>query len=105
MYNSSMTFEDIEKTMREKLSYAPQLGAKIKFNFGDEGVIFIDGTQSPAIMSNEDESADTTFTCSLELFEKIANGTQDPTMAYMMGKLKIQGSMGQAMKLASLLSD
>ncbi len=100
-----MTFENIEKTIRDKLSYAPQLGAKIKFDFGDDGLIFIDGTQSPAVMSNEDEGADTTFSCSLELFEKIADGTQDATMAFMMGKLKIQGSMGHAMKLASLLGD
>ena len=100
-----MTFEDIEKTIRKKLSYAPQLGAKIKFDFGDDGIIFIDGTQNPPIMNNEDCSSDTTFICSLELFEKIADGSQDATMAFMMGKLKIQGSMGHAMKLASLLGD
>ncbi len=105
MYNICMTFEDIENAIREKLCYAPQLGAKIKFDFGDEGIIFIDGTQSPATMSNEDEEADTTFFCSLDLFKKIVGGSQDATMAFMMGKLKIQGSMGYAMKLSSLLSD
>ena len=103
MYSLYMALEDIEKTISDKLSYAPQLGAKIKFDFGDKGLIFIDGTQNPAIMSNKDERADTTFSCSLELFEKIADGTQDATMAFMMGKLKIQGSMGHAMKLAALL--
>ncbi len=105
MYTVCMIFENIEKTIREKLSYAPEIGAKIKFDFGDDGIIFIDGTQNPAIMSNEDESADTTFCCSLELFQKIVDGTQDATLAFMMGKLKIQGSMGYAMKLSSLLSD
>ncbi len=105
MYSVYMAFDTIEKIIRDKLSYAPQLGAKIKFDFGDEGVIFIDGTQNPAVMSNEDEAADTTFSCSLDLFQKIADGTQDATMAFMMGKLKIQGSMGHAMKLSALLSD
>ena len=100
-----MTFENIEKTIRDKLSYAPKLGAKIKFDFCGEGIIFIDGTQSPAVMSNEDIDADTTFVCSVELFQKIIDGTQDATMAFMSGKLKVQGSMGYALKLSSLLSD
>ncbi len=100
-----MTFENIEKTIREKLSYAPQLGAKIKLDFGDDGLILIDGTQNPAVMSNDDDDADTTFVCSLDLFNKIIDGTQDPTMAFMTGKLKIQGSMGYAMKISALLED
>lgn len=100
-----MSFEEIENKLREKLSYAPQLGAKIKFDFGDEGLIFIDGTQTPPVMTTQDEEADTTFSCSLDLFEKIAKGQQDPTMAFMMGKLKISGSMGIAMKLSSILED
>ena len=100
-----MTFENIENTIREKLSYAPKLGAKVKLDFGDDGIIHIDGTQNPAVMSNDDDDADTTFVCSLDLFTKIADGTQDPTMAFMTGKLKVQGSMGYAMKIASLLED
>ena len=100
-----MTFDNIEKAMKEKLAYAPKLGAKVKFDFGDEGIIFIDGTQSPAVMSNEDDDADTTFVCSTELFGKIIDGSQDATMAFMSGKLKVQGSMGYALKLSSLLSD
>ncbi len=100
-----MSFENIENKLREKLSYAPQLGAKIKFDFGDDGLIFIDGTQTPPVMSNEDEDADTTFSCSVDVFQKIVEGQQDPTMAFMMGKLKISGSMGVAMKLSSLLED
>ncbi len=105
MYNVSMSFTDIENKLREKLSYAPQLGAKIKFDFGDDGMIFIDGTQTPAVMNNEDEDADTVFLCKVDVFKSIVDGTQDPTMAYMMGKLKIKGSMGVAMKLNSLLED
>ena len=100
-----MTFDNIEKAMSEKLEHAPKLGAKIKFNLGDDGIIFIDGTQSPAIMNNEDCDADTTFICSAELLQKIIDGNQDATMAFMSGKLKIQGSMGYALKLSSLLSD
>ena len=33
---------------------------------------------------------------------KIANGEQNPTAAYMSGKLKVKGDLGQAMKLQKL---
>ena len=46
--------------------------------------------------------ADTTFTTSEENFEKIVAGEQNPTTAYMTGKLKIKGDMGAAMKLQKL---
>lgn len=98
-----MSLEKIENAMREKLQYAPQLGAKLKFDFGDDGVIFIDGTQNPAVLSNEDEDADTTFVTTVDVVNGMIDGTQDPTMAFMTGKLKVKGSMGYALKLSSLL--
>jgi putative sterol carrier protein len=46
--------------------------------------------------------ADTTITTSGETFDKIVAGEQNPTTAYMTGKLKIKGDMGAAMKLQKL---
>jgi putative sterol carrier protein len=46
--------------------------------------------------------ADATFSASEESFEKIVAGEQNPTTAYMTGKLKISGDMGAAMKLQKL---
>ena len=46
--------------------------------------------------------ADVTITTSSETFDKIAAGEQNPTTAYMTGKLKIKGDMGAAMKLQKL---
>jgi putative sterol carrier protein len=46
--------------------------------------------------------ADTTISASEETFAKIASGEQNPTSAYMTGKLKIKGDMGAAMKLQKL---
>ena len=43
-----------------------------------------------------------TFSSSEESFEKIVSGEQNPTTAYMTGKLKIKGDMGAAMKLQKL---
>ena len=46
--------------------------------------------------------ADATISTSQEVFEKIVAGEQNPTSAYMTGKLKLKGDMGAAMKLQKL---
>jgi putative sterol carrier protein len=46
--------------------------------------------------------ADCTISTSEENFMKIVSGEQNPTTAYMTGKLKIKGDMGAAMKLQKL---
>jgi putative sterol carrier protein len=46
--------------------------------------------------------ADATIQTSGETFGKIVAGEQNPTTAYMTGKLKIKGDMGAAMKLQKL---
>lgn len=100
-----MSIESIVEAIKQKFAFAPQIGAKIKIDMGDDGIIFIDATQSPPDMSQDDADADVTLHCSAELFEGVLNGTQDPNIAFMMGKLKIEGSMGLAMKLNSILGD
>ena len=47
-------------------------------------------------------AADTTISTSDENFMRIVRGEQNPTSAYMSGKLKIKGDMGAAMKLQKL---
>ena len=56
-------------------------------------------------MSEEDGDADCTLKCSIDTFKAILNGTQDPNIAFMMGKLKVKGNMGLALKLNSILED
>ena len=46
--------------------------------------------------------ADVTIVASEDTFQKIASGEQNPTTAYMTGKLKVKGDMGAAMKLQKL---
>ena len=48
------------------------------------------------------DDADATISTSSETFAKIVAGEQNPTTAYMTGKLKIKGDMGAAMKLQKL---
>jgi putative sterol carrier protein len=46
--------------------------------------------------------ADATIETGAETFQKIVAGEQNPTTAYMTGKLKLKGDMGAAMKLQKL---
>jgi putative sterol carrier protein len=46
--------------------------------------------------------ADVTIRTSEETFSAIASGDQNPTTAYMTGKLKVEGDMGAALKLQKL---
>ena len=87
------------------MALAAGLDAKVKLDFGDEGIVFVDATQTPPEVSDEDADADLTLVTSVDTFKEILEGTQDPNIAFMMGKLKVQGSMGLAMKLNGILED
>ena len=49
-----------------------------------------------------DTGGDCTISTRPRLLEKVVKGEQNPTAAYMSGKLKIKGDMGAAMKLQKL---
>ena len=57
---------------------------------------------SVSVVEGMDDAADVTISASQEVFEKIISGEQNPTSAYMTGKLKLKGDMGAAMKLQKL---
>ncbi len=71
-----------------------------KFVIEGEGAVYIDASGARAA----DDEADVTLTASRETFEGLISGEVNPTMAFMSGKLKVDGSMGTAMKLGALLS-
>ena len=71
-----------------------------KFVIEGEGAVYIDASGARAA----DDEADVTLTASRETFEGLISGEVNPTMAFMTGKLTVDGSMGTAMKLGALLS-
>ena len=100
-----MSLDSVTEEIKGKMALAAGLDAKVKFDFDEDGIIFVDATQNPAEISHEDQEADCTLKCSLDTFKGFMDGTQDPTMAFMTGKLKVDGSMGLAMKLNSIIED
>lgn len=100
-----MSLDSLTDDLRRRATQNPPLGYKVKFDLGEDGLIFWDGTETPAKISNDDSEADTILRLTAENFEKLMSGALDPTMAFMLGKLKVEGKMGVAMKLSSWLGD
>lgn len=64
-----------------------------------EGSILIDGD---GVRAGEGE-AGVTLTASAETFRGILSGDINPTTAFMTGKLSVEGDMGMAIRLGSML--
>ena len=81
---------------------AAGLNASYRFDIDGAGSWLVEVDDGKVSVSEQDGEADTIITTSAETFMKIASGEQNPTSAYMSGKLKVSGDMGQAMKLQKL---
>jgi len=97
-----MTLEEATgKVSRLAAKNEGKVNAVINFKF-DEGIIHLDDTKSPTIVNNEPSEAPCTLKMTLDNFEKLLTGDLNPMMAFMSGKMKVDGDKGVAMKLASL---
>jgi putative sterol carrier protein len=72
------------------------------FDIEGEGQWLVTVADGSLNVSEGTGDADATIETSSETFAKIVSGEQNPTTAYMTGKLKIKGDMGAAMKLQKL---
>ncbi len=72
----------------------------VKFEISGEGSVLIDGDGVRA----SDDDADCTLTADADTFQALMDGSLNPTAAFMTGKLAVDGNMGIAMKLGSLLA-
>ena len=96
-----MTKADLLAKMQDAGAWLP--GKTIKIDFGAEnGVVFMDGANS--LVSDADQPADTTIKVSWEDFQSLASGALDGMTAFMTGKLKVEGDMGNAMQLQGIFS-
>lgn len=71
-----------------------------KFVISGEGAIVIDAGGARIA----DDDADVTLTADADTFRAIFEGDMNPTSAFMSGKLTVDGNMGMAMQLASVLA-
>ncbi len=81
------------------------LNARVTFDFGGDRCLVIDAKSTSPAISHEAADADCTIRLTLDNLGKLMAGALSPTLAYTMGKLKIEGSMGAALKVAALLEE
>jgi putative sterol carrier protein len=107
-----MTPEDIIlKKIAKKLHDHPEklkdINAAVAIHLtGDDGGRWvIDCTREPAQI-NKDEKAPVNMTICMKSsdFVKMTKGELNPQMAFLFGKIKIEGDLGLAMKLGGLLT-
>ncbi|MBV6639529.1 MAG: SCP2 sterol-binding domain-containing protein [Cyclobacteriaceae bacterium] len=98
-----MTLEEATaKVSKMAETHGGKFGSKVNFNFKGEGTVHLDDTVSPAKVILEDAEAPCTLVMELDNFEKLLKGDLNPMMAFMTGKMKVEGDKAVAMKLASL---
>ena len=95
-----MTKQELVQRMQDGQAWVP--GKRVKIDFGDQGPVMLDGAAQQ--VSEDDGSADTTIKVSWDDWQQLAAGQLDGMTAFMMGKLKVEGDMSNAMQLQGVLA-
>jgi putative sterol carrier protein len=92
-----MGVQEIAEQLRPRVE-SSDFDKSVKFDTGD-GVIVIDGKT----ISTTDAPVDCTISLTLDDLEELLSGDLSPTMAFMTGRIKVDGDMSVAMALSQLL--
>jgi putative sterol carrier protein len=99
--NARQFFETLESRAGGSSKVAG-LNATYLFDIDGAGKWTVRVDNGTVSVDEGEHDADTTIQASEDTFMKIVNREQNATSAFMTGKLKVRGDMGQAMKLQQL---
>ena len=94
----SERLESAAEALREKIGGSGFRGS-VRLDMADDGVLRVEDET----VTTGDGEADCTIAASIETFREMFEGALDPTSAFMTGKIRIDGDMGVAMRLAQAL--
>ncbi|GEO79948.1 SCP2 sterol-binding domain-containing protein [Pararhodospirillum oryzae] len=101
---------ETEKRLREALPRLDRLGAVVRLDLGAAGCWRVDA-RANAQMREEDEADEDdldgvacTVRLSADTLERVMEGRLDPVLGYTLGKIKVAGSRGVALKLVGALA-
>jgi len=95
-----MTKSEMATRLNDASAFIP--GKRVKLDFGDDGTVMLDGVAQS--VTEEDGAADTTIKVAWADWEDMSSGKLDGMTAFMQGKLKVEGDMGNAMQLQGVLA-
>jgi putative sterol carrier protein len=98
-----MSIETARAAITEKVASDSGLNATLKFDCGEDGAIYINGTAIPNTVSDSSAPADCTIKLTLANLEAMIAGDLAPTAAFMGGKLQVEGDIAIAMRLSRVL--
>jgi putative sterol carrier protein len=94
-----MNVAQLTERVRTAVGAESGLDATIKFNFGDEGIIYIDGKSTPNSVTNDDRASQIVISFTPETLTRILDKQLNPKVALMTGKMKLRGDLRIAMRL------
>jgi putative sterol carrier protein len=100
--------ETLAAALRARADLLRGLGYRVRFDITDsDACVLLDGTGvEPVIEAASPETeADTVLRLSGADLEKLIAGRLSPMLAFSTGRLRVGGSKGVAMKLASMLDE
>jgi ubiquinone biosynthesis protein UbiJ len=95
--------------MEQRAADLGRLGYRVRFDLTDteESILLDAAGPGPARLgpAGEEEAADTVLRLSTADLQKLIAGRLSPMLAFSTGRLRVEGSKGVALKLASLLDE
>ena len=105
------THSEVQKLVFEiteflKSSLAPDvtIGARLKFIYPGVGVVMVDGSKVPNVISNRDEDADCVVEIDPMVHLKLLHLEMDQGLAFRQGLMRISGDVAVAVRLGPLLA-
>ena len=109
MSSTAEIFAKIESSVHKNPEKATSINAVFQFNItGDSGgswaIDLREGTREHYVTEGNHDAPSVTIGMSDDTWTGIFSGAVNPMQAFMMGKIKVSGDMGLAMKLQNILS-
>jgi putative sterol carrier protein len=103
-YMSDLRIQALTRSLLIATERIDTLDAKLKFDLGVAGIVFLNGTVTPCEVNNVDGDADCVVEMDIGTLEEIMAGRTDSQTAFTQGKMCLVGDMSVAIKLVALVN-